>query len=263
MSWRRIVCSGVRLIQLKHRSVLSPVLAALVVLASTAFTPCAGWAAPWKGKLPPPTLRWAEGQQGCTFSRDSDGKYRYALWTADYGVILAVDSQELQLAHKRVPEPYFSLHLTVRYRGQSTLVVNPRRATLEFVKHFKLIQPALNPESFARTTQADADEVEHQTKREIEKHPERKEEREKYVEEYQKGAAEFLEFLTSRTLRAVQLNPSHAEVKGWILFSAKNKWLGDWKRPEEFVLQLPLGDRILEFPFALPPQQGDLILRQR
>jgi hypothetical protein len=210
-----------------------------------------------------PTLRWAESQPGCTFSRDTDGKYRYALWTADYGVVVAVDSQELQLAHKRVPEPYFAVQLTVRYRGQSVLVVNPRKATLEFVKHFKLIQPALDPESFAHTTQADADEVEHQTQREIEKHPERKEDREKYVQAYQKDAAEFLEFLTSRTLPAVRLDPTHAEVSGWILFSAKSKWVGEWKKPEEFVLQLPLGDRILEFPFALPPQRGDLILRQR
>ncbi len=30
------------------------------------------------------TLRWAEGEPGCTFSRDDDGKYRYGFWTADY-----------------------------------------------------------------------------------------------------------------------------------------------------------------------------------
>ncbi len=39
-------------------------------------------------------LRWEEGQPGCTFSRDDDGKYRYGLWTADFGIVLAVDSQE-------------------------------------------------------------------------------------------------------------------------------------------------------------------------
>jgi hypothetical protein len=233
-----------------------------MALALTAVAPCAGWAAPSKGKLPPPTLRWAEGQSGCTFSRDTDGKYRYALWTADYGVILAVDSQELQLVHKRV-ERFFGLQLTVRYRGKSTLAVDPGQATLEFVKHFKLIQHALDAEDFAQKTQADADEVEHETQREIEKHPERKEEREKYVQEYEKEAAELVDFVTQHAFPAVQLDASRTQVDGWLLFSAKNKWIGEWKRPEEFVLRIPVGDRVLEFPFALPPQQGDLILRKR
>ena len=207
-------------------------------------------------------LRWAEGQPGCTFSRDNDGKYRYALWTDDYGIILAVDSQELQLLHKRL-EPFFAVHLTVRYRGKSELTIDPQAATLEFVKHFKLVQPALDPENFASQTQGDADELEHQTQREIEKHPERKEDREKYVQAYQKEAAEFLDFLSTRTFPSAKLDPAHTEVSGWILFSAKNKWIGGWKKPEEFVFRIPLSNRTVEFPFSLPPREGDLILRQR
>ncbi len=209
-----------------------------------------------------PVLRWVEGQPGCTFSRDKDGKYRYALWTNDYGIIVAVDAQELQLVHRRV-EPFFAVNLTLRYRGKGTLYVDPGKATLEFVKHFKLMQSALDPENFARQTQDDADELEYQTRREIEKHPERREEREKYVETFQKEATEFQEFLTERTLPAVELDSSRAEASGWVLFSAKNKWLGAWKKPEEFVLRIPVGDRLVEFPFALPAQAGDLILRQR
>jgi len=236
--------------------------AIVLVMAAIVFSPPAGVAAPLKGKSDPPTLRWAEGRPGCTFSRDKDGKYRYALWTDDYGIILAVDSQELQLLHKRV-EPFFAVHLTVRYRGKGKLTVEPRTATLEFVKHFKLVQPALNPEHFANETQSDADEVEHQTQREIKKHPERKEDREKYVEAYQKEVAEFLDFLSTRTLPFAELDSAHTEVSGWILFSSKNKWIGVWKRPEEFVLRIPLGGRVVEFPFAVPQQQGDLILRQR
>jgi hypothetical protein len=80
--------------------------------------------APWKDKKAPVTARWAEGEPGCTFARGDDGKYRYSLWTPDYGVILAVDSQELEKVHRRV-EPFFSVELTVRYRGQSTLEVAP------------------------------------------------------------------------------------------------------------------------------------------
>lgn len=215
-----------------------------------------------KEKSSPRPLRWAEGQPGCTFSRDDDGKYRYALWTDDYGIILAVDSQELDKVHHRV-EPFFSVHITVRYRGNQTLVVNPAKATLEFVKHYKVIQPSLDPESFAAQAQNDADELEYQTEREVRKHPERKEEREKYLETYQKEVSDFLEFLTQRILPATPLDPGHSEISGWVLFSAKNKWLGDWKKPEEFLLRFPLAGRIAEFPFELPAQKGDLILRRR
>src|ERR1700757_2141416 len=70
-------------------------------------------AVPRKDKTTAPALRWAEGAAGCTFSRDEDGKYRYSLWTSDYGVILAVDSQELEKVHRRV-EPFFSVEITVR-----------------------------------------------------------------------------------------------------------------------------------------------------
>jgi hypothetical protein len=209
-----------------------------------------------------PTLRWAESHPGCTFSLDPDGKYRYALWSDDYGVILAVDAQELEKVHRRV-EPFFSVEVTVRYRGKSTLDLNPGAATLQFVRHSKIVQSSLDPEGFATTTQNDADELEHQTQREIEKHPERKEEREKYVQAYQKDVVEFLEFLAKRTLPPAQLNQEFSEVNGWILFSTKSKWIGDWKKPEQFLLRLPVGKEIVEFPFALPAEKGDLVLRRR
>ena len=208
------------------------------------------------------TLRWAEGQAGCTFSRDNDGKYRYALWTDDYGVIVAVDSQELQLAHKR-SHKFFGVHLTVRYRGKETLLVNGRRATLQFLKHEKLVQLALDPEVFAAKIQSAVDNVEHDTAREIKKHPERREKREQFVQDYQKEAIELIDFVTQRTFAAVELDSARSQADGWLLFSTDSKWIGDWKRPEEFLLRIPVGHRVLEFPFALPAPQGDLILRQR
>lgn len=213
-------------------------------------------------KNPTPTLRWAEGNAGCTFSLDSDGKYRYGLWTADVGLVLAIDAQELQLVHKR-GERFFGVHLTVHNRGNAPLAVNPTQATLEFVKHSKVIQPALDPESFAEKAQSDVDDIEHQTEREVEKHPERKEEREKFVQGWQKEITELQDFLSHGTLPAVQLNSTHNEISGWILFSTHNKWIGEWKKPEEFIFRIPLGSQIVEFPFALPAQQGDLILRKR
>jgi hypothetical protein len=246
-------------IHLSRSSVLVLALSALLPVNVTALGSGVKSAAQ---KPSAPTLRWAESAAGCTFSRDDDGKYRYSVWTQDYGVILAVDAQELDKVRHRV-EPFFAVHLTVRYRGSQTLAVNPARATLEFVKHFKLIQTALDPETFAAKTQDDADELEYQTEREVRKHPERKEEREKYVQTHQKEALEFLDFLTQRTMPATHLDASHPEISGWILFSTQNKWLGEWKKPEEFLLRFPLADRTVEFPFLLPAHQGDLILRKR
>ena len=74
---------------------------------------------------------------------------------------------------------------------------------------------------------------------------------------------EFLDFLTRRTLPNTQLDPDHTEASGWVLFNTKNKWLGDWKKPEGFLLRFPIADKIVEFPFELPARQGDLILRRR
>jgi hypothetical protein len=239
------------------RHTRATILSAALALFAVASPPSAS-----SKKNTTPTLRWSEGQAGCTFSRDTDGKYRYELWTADFGAILAVDAQELQLVHKR-GERFFSVHLTVRNRSTSPLTVDPTQATLEFVKHSKIIQPALDPESFAQKAQSDVDEIEHQTEREIEKHPERKEEREKFVQGWQKEVTELQDFLSHATLPAVQLDSSRTEISGWILFSTHSKWIGDWRKPEEFLFRIPLGSQIVEFPFALPAQAGDLILRQR
>src|SRR4029077_17409325 len=70
------------------------------------------------------TLRWEEGQPGCTFSRDDDGKYRYGFWTDDFGIVLAVDSQELEKVRRRA-QPILGLQLTVHYRGRDSLAVEP------------------------------------------------------------------------------------------------------------------------------------------
>jgi hypothetical protein len=48
-----------------------------------------------------------------------------------------------------------------------------------------------------------------------------------------------------------------------VLFSTKSKWTDDLQKQEEFVLRAPFENRIVEFPFSLPPSEGDLILRRR
>jgi len=215
-----------------------------------------------KDKPKIPTLRWDESHPGCTFSRTEDGKYHYALWLDDIGITLSVDSQELEKVRRR-HEPFFGILLTVRYRGQGALDVSAENISLEFVKHFQVAQTSLDPDDFSALVQNDADELDHQTAREIEKHPEQKESKELYMRAFQKDAAELLEFVSKRSLRPARLSPANPEIAGWVLFSTRSKWIGGWKKQEEFILRVPLAGKMFEFPFRLPPNEGELILRRR
>ena len=226
-----------------------------LVLASTA-----GVLAKDKSKLP--EVRWDEARPGCTFSRTEDGKYRYGLWAGDVGITLAVDSQELEKVRRR-HEHFFSVWLNVRYRGKDTLIVSPEGVSLEFVTHFKMVQTSLDPDSFSAQIQKDADDLDQQTAREIEKHPEQKASKEAYVRALQKDSAELQEFVTKNSLHAAHLTSGNPEVSGWILFSTSSKWIGGWKRREEFILRFPLDGKMFEFPFRLPPKEGELMLRHR
>ena len=226
------------------------------------FLLSAGWATP--GHETPAThiLRWREGQPGCTFSADDDGRYRYGLWTSDFGIVLAIDSQEVQKAAHRT-EPIFTVLLTLRYRGKDSLSLEPRTVTLEFVKHSRDLHSALDPSKLAASFRADSDQFAKATEHDIRKHPEKKEELESALQEHQKNISDMLAFLNTRSLPTLRLDPAHADASGWVYFSASSKWIGDWKKQEEFVLRIPLADQLIELPFALPPSAGDLLLRRR
>jgi hypothetical protein len=208
------------------------------------------------------TTRWEEGQPGCTFSRDDDGKYRYGFWTADYGVVLAVDSQELEKARRRA-QPIFALLLSVRYRGKDSLDVAPGAISLEFVKHYHDVHSALDPERLVITQQKDADALAEEIGRNIRRHPAKRAEKEAMLAASQKDAAEMIEFLKTRSLRAMKLDSGHPEASGWVLFSTKSKWIDGLHKQEEFLLRVSVADQVVEFPFSLPPSEGDLILRHR
>lgn len=219
-------------------------------------------AAPGKEKAQVPTVRWDEQQPGCTFSITPDGKYHYGLWSGDVGVTLSVDAQELAKVRRR-NRPIFGVLLTVRYRGRDSLNVSTHKLSLEFVKHFHVVETSLDPGSFSAKIRNDADELDHQTQIEIEKHPERKEAKEAYLSAFQKDVTELVEFLSRNSFRSTELNPGNPVTSGWVFFNAGNKWISAWKTQEEFVLRLPLGEKIFEFPFRLPPKQGELLLRHR
>jgi hypothetical protein len=224
-----------------------------------------GFAVPHAGakhKSGPPVLRWDEGQPGCTFSTIEDGKYVYGIQSGEVGVILAVDAREVQIIRHRI-EPLFGVLLTVRYRGDDSLEFDPGGATLQFMKHFKVVQPAINPDDYTDKIQADADQVDDETRRIAEKHPEKKDVRETREQEYQKSIAELIEFIGKKSLRAGRLDHGKPEASGWILFNTANKWLGGWKAQEEFVFRVPVEGKIFEFPFKLPPKKGELLMRKR
>lgn len=234
------------------------------VLVIAAFLLSGAFAAAWPSdqKSKTPAVRWDEQYPGCTISRTNDGKYLYGLWSGDVGVTLAIDSQELEKVRHR-HEPFFAALIKVRYRGQAKLEVGPENITLQFLKHFQVTQTSLDPDAFAEKVQTDADEVDHETAREIEKHPDRKEAKEAYARAFQKDAAELIEFVSKNSLRSTTLDAGNPEANGWIFFSTSSKWISGWKKEEDFVLRIPLDGKVFEFPFKLPPKPGEIMLRKR
>jgi hypothetical protein len=184
------------------------------------------------------------------------------LWTNDLGITVAVDSQELEKARKRIGD-VFGVLVTLKYRGTASLDISSNNMSLEFVRHSNVIQGSIDPDGFATHLQADEDELEHQTERDLKKHPEKKDEKEARVQAYLKDSTEFQEFLSKNSLPEVKLDSGNPTTQGWVFFSLRNKWIGDWKKQEDFILRMPFEDRVFEFPFSLPPAQGDLILRKR
>lgn len=214
------------------------------------------------GHPQPNVLRWAEGTPGCTFSADDDGKYRYGLWTDDFGIVIAVDADEVRKASLRI-EPLVAIFVTLRYRGKTSLSFDPAGASLEFLSHYHTVQRAIDPDEFIAKLQNEADAFAEQTQHQISKHPEKKAEQESMLRVHEGDVKQIQEFLRTRSLRPVRLDSAHPETTGWIFFPAKSKWIGDWKKQEQFVLRVPVAGQVIEFPFALPPSQGDLLLRRR
>jgi hypothetical protein len=209
----------------------------------------------------PSVVRWSEQQPGCTFSRGDDGKYRYGLWSGDLGIVVAVDAREVQIIRHRI-EPIFGVLLEIHYRGADSLDVNPG-TTLQFMKHFKVVQPALDPDDYTQKIQADADALDDETRRNVKKHPDQKQALEASLQASQKSYNELIEFFARDSLRPAHLDRAHPQVSGWVFFDTKNKWLGKWKTEEEFIVRVPLAGRIFEFPFKLPPKKGELLLPER
>jgi SAM-dependent methyltransferase len=233
-------------------SLLKIALVCCVVLAAVA-------GAARKKQLP--AIRWQAGAPGCEFQRGDDGRYRWRFAGGDLDMTLLMDSQELAKSQHRLYKP-LGVFMSVTYTGQDKFEF-PADLRMEFVRHHNVIEGFLDPTEFSTKMQNDVDTKVFDTEREIKKHPEQAEEKTNRAREFQKQVAEFIEFLSTQSLEPAILNPGNPEVHGWVFFGTKNKWLGSWKSREDFILRVWMKDKVWEFPFSLPPSEGDLILRKR
>jgi len=229
------------------------------ILFYAILSPTLGHAAP---KKDPPSVRWTAGALGCTFERRDDGKYAWTMTERDRTVTLLMDSQELAKSGHRFYR-LFGAYISVTYMGQYKFEF-PAGARIDFVRHHDVVEGYEDPGQLANKLQNDVDTKVFETERQIKKNPKIAEEKTALLRQYQKEAAEFIEFLSTQTLPsdAVILNPGNPETHGWVLFKTSNKWIGPWKEREDFILSVGMKDQIWQFPFSLPPTGGDLILRK-
>jgi len=209
-----------------------------------------------------PTLRWTAGAPGCTFQRGDDGRYRWTMIGSDLKATLLVDSQELTKSRGRFYR-LLGAYVSVTYTGQTKFEF-PADVRIEFVRHHHFMEAYEDPTQLSNRLQNDLDSKIFDTERQIRKNPTIADEKTALLRQYQRVAAEFIEFVTTQDLdpNTVFLTPGNPEDHGWVFFSTSNKWIGPWKDREDFVISLWMKDKILQFPFSLPPSPGDLILRK-
>ena len=209
-----------------------------------------------------PSVRWTAGAAGCTFERGDDGRYRWTMTGNDLSVTLLVDSQELTKSRRRFYH-LLAAYISATYTGQSKFEF-PADVRIDFVRHHDVLEAYMDPTELTTKLQNDLDTFVFEGERQIKKDPKIADEKVARMREYQKEASEFIEFVTTQGLdpNTVMLTPGNPEAHGWVFFETKNKWIGPWKDREDFILSVYMKDKIWQFPFSLPPTEGDLILRK-
>lgn len=233
----------------------------LLRTAATIFFICVSALAADKPVVP--TLRWSEGGPGCTFRSGQDGRVYYGLKSGDFEVTLAIDRQELaEVTHRAVP--MLAVLLSFEYKGQGQFDVLQPQFVLEFVKHMHVVQSSLDPDHMLQRLQQNVDDLTDDVERhKIKPHPELKEQKEKELQARLKDYTEMMDFVSTQGLRPISLSASNPSARGWVFFGTTNRWIGAWRRPEQFVLRVPVENLIVEFPFDLPPKNGPVELRKR
>ncbi|MCU1272557.1 MAG: hypothetical protein JWN74_3851 [Acidobacteriaceae bacterium] len=232
-----------------------PALTAVLVLLSSSLLAT--------NKTPVSAVRWAPNAPNCTLRQGDDGRIYYGISSADFEVILAVDRQELEKIPHRAA-PMLGVLLTFRYKGAGQLDVQQGRFALEFVKHFQVVKTSLDPDDMLQHLQQNVDDLTDEVERhEVRKHPEQKERKESELQARLKDYTEMMDFVSTQALHPAVLNPANSSATGWVFFGIKDRWIGPWRKPEQFILRLPVENLIVEFPFSLPPQTGGVELRRR
>ncbi len=210
-----------------------------------------------------PTHRWNPQSAECTFRDGEDGRSYYGLSSGDFEITLAVDRQELEKIPHRAT-PILGVFLAFQYKGHQQFEVQQNRFTLEFTKHFQVIKGSLDPDGLIKQLQDNVDDLTDEVERhQVKKHPEQKEQKEAELQARLKDYTEMMDFISTRGLRWTTLDASNSSASGWVFFGIKNKWIGPWRKPEQFILRLPVENLMVEFPFSLPPEPGKVILRRR
>ncbi|HLX85298.1 MAG TPA: hypothetical protein VKR59_15465 [Terriglobales bacterium] len=208
-----------------------------------------------------PSVRWTAGAPGCTFERTDDGHDRWTMTERDLSVALVVDSQELAKSRHRFYH-LLGAYVSATYTGQGKFEF-PADVRIDFVRHHDVLEAYIDPTELTTKLQNDVDTFVFDGERRIKKDPKIADEQTTRMREYQKAAAEFIEFVTTQGLdpNTVMLTPGNPEDHGWVFFETKNKWIGPWKEHEDFIISVWMKDKIWQFPISLPVE-GDLILRK-
>lgn len=211
---------------------------------------------------PLPAVRWTENAPGCTFQRGDDGRYRWTITGRDLTLTLLVDSQELTKSRRRFYH-LLGVYVSAKYTGSEKFEF-PADVRIDFVRHHDVTEGYEDPTELSNKLQNAVDTLIFETERQIKKDPKIADEQTAKLREYQKDAAEFIEFLGTQTLRPIPmvLTPSNPEDVGWVFFATSNKWIGPLKEHEDFIVSFWMRDKIWQFPVSLPPTPGDLILRK-
>ncbi len=218
----------------------------------------------WAGDtVPATTLHWSDGTPSCTLRHADDGRTYYGVTSTDFEITLGVVTQELEkVRHRTIP--MIGVLVSFKYKGTEPLALAPNRSTLEFVKHYQIVQRALDPSTMLQQLQQKMDDLTDEIERhQVRKHPELKDAKESELQQRLKDYTEMMDFISTQAMRDGTLDPSNASTTGWIFFSTKNRWIGPWRRPEQFVFRIPIENTIVEFPFELPPKDEKIQLRRR
>jgi hypothetical protein len=209
-----------------------------------------------------PAVQWTAGAPGCTFERGDDGRYRWTMTGNDLTVTLLVDSQELTKSRRRFYH-LLGMYVSVTYNGHAKFEF-PGDVRIDFVRHHDVVESYMDPAELSKKLQNDIDTLVFETERQIKKDPKVAEEKTAKLREYEKDAAEFIEFVSTQNLEPVPqtLNPGNPEAHGWVFFATSNRWIGPLKEHEDFVVSIGMKDKSWQVPIAMPPTPGDLILRK-